>query len=371
MDTVEVIGIKGHHRSERLKEQLRAALNILGLKLPVREISDLDAIVNSDISATPALRINGKVIIQQIVPAIEDLVDLLSVVLVTNNKSDTMKKIIVPTDFSKTSLDAYNFAMKLAAYFKASINVVHFYSGSFSAQDPLLTIGSGKGTRENLMTRLDNFISTTSGAGEQSVATAGVSVEYDAISSLTIPALLALSAAPDTELFVMGTTGEHGLLGRLFGTVSTTVARRAECPVLLIPPGATFRGFKKILLASDYLSTDPAILEQLINLCQLFQASIHFVHVRNKNEQGDYQAVIDDIVAKLLDEQASSFSFQITSVNAASVREGLNKYMEKEAIDLCVIASAARSFIDDLFHKSLTKEMALYAKVPLMVYHVG
>jgi nucleotide-binding universal stress UspA family protein len=221
------------------------------------------------------------------------------------------------------------------------------------------------------MERLDTFVSTTTAEGEQSVITTEAAVEYDAISSLTIPALLALSAAPETELLVMGTTGEHGFVGRLFGTVSTTVARRADCPVLLIPPGSTFNGFKKILVASDYLSADQAVLEKLLNLCQLFQSSIHFVHVRNSSEQGNYQDAIDDIVTNLLEKNQSSFSFQITTVNASSVREGLNEYMEKEAIDLCVIASTARNFIDDLFHKSLTKEMALYAKVPLMVYHVG
>ena len=102
MNSIEVIGLKGHQRSELLREQLRAALNIMGVKSIVKEISDLDTIVNLDISATPALRVNGKVIIQQIVPTIEELVDLLSIVLVTNNKEQKMKKIIVPTDFSKT-----------------------------------------------------------------------------------------------------------------------------------------------------------------------------------------------------------------------------------------------------------------------------
>lgn len=369
MDRVEVIGIKGHHRSERLKKQLKAALNILGLKLPVWEVSDLDAIVNADISATPALRINGKVIIQQIVPAIEELVDLLSVILVIKNKSNAMKKIIVPTDFSKTSNDAYHFALKIAKYFDASINVVHLYSGSFSAQDAGLTISAGKGLKEGLQDQLDHFVALKAKDDDQAVDNVDTPVEYEAISGLTTPSLLALSAAPETAMIVMGTSGANRLADRLFGTVSTTVARRADCPVLLVPPGSVFRGFKKILLASDYLAADNEVLEQLVKLCQIFQSSIHFVHVRNSNEQGDYQTVIDDVVAALLEKEQLSFSFQVTTIDAASVREGLNSYMEKEGIDLCVLASPLRKFMDDLMHKSLTKEMALYAKVPLMVYH--
>ncbi|MEL7221580.1 MAG: universal stress protein [Bacteroidota bacterium] len=368
---IEVIGLQGHQRNEQLKEQLRAALNIMELKPTVKEIADLDTIVNLDISATPALRVNGQVIIQQIVPAIEELVDLLSIVLVTNNQEEKVKKIIVPTDFSKTSQEAYHYALRLAKYFEAPINVVHFYAGSFSAHDPSLILNANKGTRESLMERLSNFVSVKNTEnGNTAVLTADIKVEYEAISSLTIPSLLALSAAPETKMFVMGTTGEHDFLERLFGSVSTTVAERADCSVLLIPPGSVFNGFRKILIASDYLATDPAILKQVTDLCQLFQSDIHFVHVRNQTEQGNYQQAVDDIVDNMLKKQSTSVSFQMTTINAVSVREDLNDYMKKEAIDLCILASPARSFIDQLFSKNLTKEMALYAQVPLMIYNL-
>lgn len=370
MDNIEVIGLKGHYQSELLKEQLNSALNIMGLRPVVREISDLDTIVNLDISATPALRVNGKLVIQKIVPTIEVLVDLLSVVLISNNKSERMKKIIVPTDFSNTSLNAYHFALNLANYFDASIHVTHFYSGSFSAQDPALVINAGKGTYESLMERLGDFVAIRNPQKEEAAVVTDVRVEYEATSGLTVPSLLALSAASTTQMFVMGTTGEHDLLERLFGSVSTTVAQRAECPVLLIPPGRIFKGFRKILIASDYLSADPVVLKQVTDLCQLFNSSIHFVHVRNQKEQGDYQQVVDDVVDNMLKDQTTSVSFQMTTINASSVREGLNDYMKKEAIDLCVLASPTRGFWDQLFQRNLTKEMALYAQVPLMVYHV-
>jgi nucleotide-binding universal stress UspA family protein len=58
------------------------------------------------------------------------------------------------------------------------------------------------------------------------------------------------------ELLVMGTHGEGGVKRALLGSVAGSVARRAECPVLLVPPGlwrqAQSPGLRRTLVAVDF-----------------------------------------------------------------------------------------------------------------------
>lgn len=81
MNNVEVIGVKGHRESTLLKDRVTISLQRMGLGLTVKEITDLEAIVNTGISTTPALRINGKIILQQVIPEEEAMIRLLATVL--------------------------------------------------------------------------------------------------------------------------------------------------------------------------------------------------------------------------------------------------------------------------------------------------
>ncbi|MFM9952206.1 MAG: universal stress protein [Saprospiraceae bacterium] len=49
----------------------------------------------------------------------------------------------------------------------------------------------------------------------------------------------------------------------------------------------------------------------------------------------------------------------------------MNQYAEMEKIDLIVMATRHRSFWEQLFHKSQTKQMALHTHLPMLVLHQG
>ena len=56
---------------------MEKALKELGLEFPIEEITDVDELTKSAISAIPALRVDGEVVIQSDVPEVEDLKILL------------------------------------------------------------------------------------------------------------------------------------------------------------------------------------------------------------------------------------------------------------------------------------------------------
>ena len=54
-----------------------------------------------------------------------------------NFKKDSIKTIVVPTDFSKVAHNAYLFAREMADLFQYNIKVVHIYGGELNAMEHL------------------------------------------------------------------------------------------------------------------------------------------------------------------------------------------------------------------------------------------
>ena len=81
MNFIEILGISGSKQHEQLKAELRKALDGFDHNLKIREVSDLDQLLEADIEAIPALRLNGMVIPAKELPAVEELPEFLQEML--------------------------------------------------------------------------------------------------------------------------------------------------------------------------------------------------------------------------------------------------------------------------------------------------
>ena len=63
------------------------------------------------------------------------------------------------------------------------------------------------------------------------------------------------------------------------------------------------------------------------------------------------------------------FAFTMSRVAGHTVAEGLNDYAVRHRIDLIVMARPNRDFWENIFHKSVTKAMALNTKLPILIFH--
>ncbi len=277
-----------------------------------------------------------------------------------------MKKIIVPTDFSYASKDAFLFALDIAATINATVEVVHIYSGSFNTQRPY-TIKAGMGRYESLMDDLKTFVQIE---GEGNVAVKPkAAVSYQAIGGATEKNLIKLSDDPSTLMLVMGMTGASVSKERIVGSVSRVISQKANCPVLLVPKGANFKGFKHILFASDYDSVEAKFLRKAVDFSKPFKATMHFIHVQEENDWDLNIALEDRLFKYLFAEGDPQFAFNMATIDAKTVTKGLNQYIEENEIDLAIMVAHKRNLWERIMHKSITKAMAITTKVPILVYH--
>jgi small redox-active disulfide protein 2 len=65
----------------RLEAQAREALTALGREAPVRKVTDLSAMVDAGVMRTPALGVNGRIVLQGRVPEIPELSSIIATAL--------------------------------------------------------------------------------------------------------------------------------------------------------------------------------------------------------------------------------------------------------------------------------------------------
>ncbi len=138
--------------------------------------------------------------------------------------------IVTGSDFSANAARALGAAYEQArGHTPAELHVVHAsLMTSCEVSAPILTLDE---QREQLARYLDRQLPSVEGFPEP-----GVKVFGHVILEVPSLAIVALASELRASLIVVGTHGLHGLARWLLGSVAEGVVRRAECPVLVVPP---------------------------------------------------------------------------------------------------------------------------------------
>ena len=275
-----------------------------------------------------------------------------------------MKKIIVPVDFSKVAHNAYLYAREMANFYNYKVKVVHVYGGELDAMERL-ALQAGDTPFHYLLNKLNNFVNEAAGSGEVMTKT---EVEVEILEGKVVKKIVELSQNDDTAMIIAGTEGHYNWLDQLAGSITSSLAQKANCPVMLIPKGVKYSKFTNMLYASDFSSADEKLILRFIDFAKQFDASVHFIHIEDEDDI-DFTAIEDSIFNLLFKDGDPDFSFNMVSINGVDVISGLNQYAEENDVDLIVLVNRHRAFVDNLLGLSTTRQLAMDTNFPLMVYH--
>ena len=141
-----------------------------------------------------------------------------------------LKRILLPTDFSESSLEATHYAVEFAVRFGAKLLVMHvieepvdyfsmFESYPLPARDELETYAQ---------TRLENWILPDDAEKCE--------LEFQWIHGTPFVEIVRAVQKNDIDLVVLGTHGRGFTAHLLLGSVVERVVRKAPCPVLTVRP---------------------------------------------------------------------------------------------------------------------------------------
>lgn len=279
------------------------------------------------------------------------------------------KKIIVPVDFSKNSYNTYIYALSMAEDFDCRVELLHFYN-------PLTSDFKADGIdEEQVMDALEEELSLFANSFRQEESSSTVMTKTEVstkiLTGLVVPQLIERSIPRNVFMMILGTKDNYDGTKYLFGSIPSELAQNAFCPVMLIPKGVTYRFFDNILFASNLESSNSQIIDKVSKIATKHSSAMHFVQVTQKGEKEDFDMVKNKIFEQLFSDYPPNFSVNISTVKAESIVNGLNQYADENNVDLIILVNKHRGFLTNILRKSVSRNMALNNKNPLLIYHVA
>ncbi|MES1213952.1 MAG: universal stress protein [Bacteroidota bacterium] len=274
-----------------------------------------------------------------------------------------MKTILIPVDFSASSLNAVDYAMHFAESVRGNVTLMYVcqvpvaYSEiPVSGQDfsNLIEDATKKITelRHELLRIWGNKVVINTAIREGYVV-AEIKELSDELNSFAV---------------VMGTSGSSAMERILFGSNTLQAISHISAPLIIVPPGVKFKSISQIGLACDMLNVVKSVhTEEIIKLANDFHAQLHILHINTgeDNHYTDARISGSEELLGLFKEQKPQFHF----VNSKNIEDAINEFAEKNNLDLLVVIPKKHGLLEGIFHKSHTKKIALLSHVPVMAVH--
>jgi nucleotide-binding universal stress UspA family protein len=260
-----------------------------------------------------------------------------------------MRDIIIPVDFSETSLNAARYG---AAMLSGKTNNRLILYTMFKSEDEAATS--------------EQYLQSLKAEMEQN-GVANIETVKELGSDL-IDNLGRLAYQKTAELIIMGIT-EKEEWRQLFASSNTVkMAEQNVCPVMIIPQTAKFNGITNVSLASDFKDvevTTPVLAIKTI--LEIFNANLHIVNVDNEH----YVALTEEylIERSKMQKLFAEFNPEFYFIGMNDFYEAIEQFSKDKNIDLLVIIPKNHSFMNSLFSSSHTKKLAFNTSVPLLAVH--
>jgi nucleotide-binding universal stress UspA family protein len=146
-----------------------------------------------------------------------------------------LKKILYPTDFSESSLEALKYAVAFARDFKAHLVLMHVVNEAiFSEGLSLPRTGAPEDLENEMRAEAARQLKTIIPADERAT------LDWETVILRGMPFLeiIRYATANAVDLIVIGTHGRSGVEHIIFGSTAEKVVRKAPCPVLSVKPAS-------------------------------------------------------------------------------------------------------------------------------------
>lgn len=288
----------------------------------------------------------------------------------------SVRKILVPVDFSDASLSACSFALGLAAKLKAEIKLLHVF------YNPVLDIAPFD-TSHAYQVNLVNYLHETEQNSRhqliklvkelrQQVKSSNpeLKISYTLSNGLAAEEIASTAAKFKPGLIILGTRGIGNQTGGFLGSVTSKLIGKTGIPVLAIPGQSKFSSLEKIkhvMYATDFDESDHLAISKLINLLHPFNVSLHCVHISVGVKKSWDKFKMDGLRA-FIENGYDKYPAKCEILVSNDVINGIETYIRDNNIDIIALTNHNRGLLSGLFTPSITKKVLKRITKPLFVF---
>jgi nucleotide-binding universal stress UspA family protein len=281
-----------------------------------------------------------------------------------------MKKILVPTDFSKNAYAALFYVTKLFSDEALQITILHSFGEEVGKLTSRVDIGRSENIIEKLYRQSDED-------GEQLVHkikldSSKVAHNFEVIST---PATLSktinkLVSTEGIDLVVMGSKGRTGAEDVLVGSTTVKITKSLEgCPLLIVPREVDFVVPTNIAFATDYNDFyQLSKLRPIVRLVRQYNSNIHMLHVGSENELDAKQQQNLEQYRNDLTEYDTEFHFIPKKEN---ISKTLHNFIDSNKMDLLALVYHKHAFLKQLFREPVVSRVGKHTHTPTLVIPIN
>lgn len=277
-----------------------------------------------------------------------------------------VKRILFPTDFSPSAQNAFKHCLILADYYQAKIEVLHVVFPEYAAMDvPVVSMATTREKVDAAVSVMHSFLELGLSQTQAMYTFQSIpKVEEKVEMGIAVGTIVKLAEDRHADLIMMGTKGSHNTLEKAFGSVSTGVIEQAKCPVMLIPEFAQWKPTHIVAYASDLSESDPYHFWKAAEMLTPFHPLLHVINI-HKGDAHD-QIAIDEL-KKIFSDNTPAVQISFHQEKHDSIATGLEEFVDNYGVDLLVMYSPHRSWVERWFHHSQTRDVAFTTRIPLLV----
>ena len=279
-----------------------------------------------------------------------------------------MKKILVPTDFSKPAQIAIDVAVDIAKKANGQLILLHVVeeaSGTSFNITGEVDVSGGWEDKLFTMKLIERSKKQMAKLLEEVKAT-GLKVKQELRLGTAFHGMRDIIAEQKVDLVVMGTAGHTKLEEMIIGTNTEKVVRHSKVPVLTVHKKPVTTDFKNIVYATS-MSKDEEVFSRIVrNTQQLYDSTVHLVRI---NTPGNFQR--DVVVKKYMQDFAKKLqlkNFTINIYNDLTEEEGIIYFADSINADLIAMATHGRTGFAHVLAGSIAEEVVSHSKRPVLTF---
>ncbi|MGB5238986.1 MAG: universal stress protein [Flavobacteriaceae bacterium] len=273
------------------------------------------------------------------------------------------KRILIPTDFSSTALNASRYAMQLFAEVACDFYLLNAYQISgYSVDSPFdpdpedIGYQAARSSSEKHLSELMeqmSFHPQNPGHRFEPIAS------YNSL----LHAVEMAIAQKDIDLVVMGTKGITGAESLIFGTNAINLMEGiTNCPVLTIPEQYGFQPPNEIVFPTDFkVFYKKKELQHMIELVHIHHAAIRVLHIEKKElnqEQQNNRELLTDIL------EGTAHSFHV--LKDRRIHKGIGAFVNSRNSRMIAFINRKHNLFSTILSRPLVKEIGYHYKIPML-----
>ena len=274
-----------------------------------------------------------------------------------------MKRILVPTDFSKHAEYALRVAAQIAKENNCEIILLHMLELPQQAGDAL---GSGHKIPEIMffknaaINNLENL--------KYAEYLAGVSVSEVVIFEKTFEGVISVSKKNKIDLIVMGSHGASGFQEMFIGSNTEKVVRLSEIPVLVIKNQTDVFKPSNFVFASDFSNEIKKPFKQVVEFAATFNSHLSLVMINTPNS---FKSTI--VAEKMMSDFIKNFNYPDHSLhiyNDVNVEKGIINFSNAVHADLVGMCTHGRTGLAHFFNGSISEDIVNQGVRPMITFKI-